>query len=840
MAFCFYMLPKDANINSGDYSGQDVLKSFQLDKLTVSQKSDKSFGLQMSQKIWGYVTSGIGGYYYARNQQFLKNRNFANGIIDVQAMFQDRFEMNGKQNYMRLVWQTLQIVNRIISGLVGRWMDREEKIDVTATDPISIKQKQEQYDQIEFYIEAKEQLEALQAQSGVQMMPSGDELPADKEQLLLWKNEFQRIPEEIETEMGCNDILDANGFFGENKEKMLHDSAEVGLVGTHTGMDEDGVIKVRWVKPENIIYSYSEYSDFRDTSWRGELPTFKISELRRDYGKEFHPNNPNALTEEQLWQIAQSSKDWVYYTNIQFDNLWLNSFVRPYDEYNVRGMIFELKSVDTDPYTVTNTKTNTTYVQKGMPTTASGKLREKPSDNQKIIGDTNWNIYRGVYLPDNQMLLEWGLKKNMIRPQDPKEVGNAEFSYSFYMYQNFQMRNIAIPQKIEAAVDGMMLACLKIQQVVARLVPNGWAIDESKLNNIDYGVGDANNPIQHSKVFFQTGMLYYKGINADGSPDPTPPIKELVNNGFVGEMNGLVQDYQFWYQTLKDELGEDPNLIQAITQPRVTSGNVDAAQKTSQYATDFMYRAFAYCMQDTSRKISCLLKDSITYGAKVYRHIIKQKDMPDRIYNASIKFLPDAQERAQFEAVLNQAVNTNPELVMFVNPLQLMRIAKKDVKLAESAFRQGQKKMLIWKQQTAEQNQQATIEGQIKSAQAAEESKQKTESVKGEIDIQKVQIQEASAVKTSLSVMFTSMLKEGGQIPSSLQPVYNAWAENVMIPMIAQNEEQKQAIIQQMRQQQQESEEPQAQQQMEQEQGAEMSIEQQEQEIQSQQPVMAA
>ena len=77
---------------------------------------------------------------------------------------------------------------------------------------------------------------------------------------------------------------------------------------------------------------------------------------------------------------------------------------------------------------------------------------------------------------------------------------------------------------------------------------------------------------------------------------------------------------------------------------------------------------------------------------------------------------------------------------MFVNPLQLMRIAKKDVKLAESAFRQGQKKMLIWKQQTAEQNQQATIEGQIKSAQAAEESKQKTESVKGEIDIQKVQI----------------------------------------------------------------------------------------------------
>lgn len=782
------MLPKDTNISSGNYSGQDPLKEFQLEKLTVTQKTDKQFGIELSRKIWGYVTSGIGGYYYSRNQQFLKNRNFANGIIDVQAMFQDRFEMNGKQNYMRLVWQTLQMVNRIISGLVGRWMERDEKIQVIATDPISIKQKQEQYDQIEFFIEAKEKLEKIQEQSGVQMIPSNEELPADKEQLMLWKNEFQRIPEEIETELGCNDILSANGFYGANKEKMLHDSAEVGFLGTHTGMDENGVIKVRWVKPENSIYSYSEYSDFRDTSWRGELPTFKISELRRDYGKEFNPNNPNALTEEQLWRIAQGSKDWTYYTNIQFDNLWLNAFTRPYDEYNVRGIIFELKSVDTDPYTVTTTKNSgTTYVQKGMPTTSNGKLREKPSDNQKIIGDTNWNIYRSVYLPDNDMLLEWGLKKNMIRPQDPKEVGNAEFSYSFYMYQNFQMRNMAIPQKIEAAVDGMMLACLKIQQVVARLVPPGWVIDESKLNNIDYGTGDANNPVQHSKVFFQTGLMYHNGMNADGTPNPEPPIKELVNNGFVGQMEGLVKNYQFWYQTLKDELGEDPNLIQAATQPRVTTGNVDVAKQQAQYATDYMYRAYAYCMEDTSRKISCLLKDSITYGSKVYRDIIKQEDMPNRVYNTSIQFLPDATERTTFEAVLNQAVNTNPELVMFVNPLQLIRIAKQDVKLAESAFRQGQKKMLVWKQQTAEQNQKATFDAQNQSVITGETEKRKTMQMevsgKGQVEMALSKEKQKEIILTGIF----SVYAKGVPMPAELQGLTKEMIQNVGLPLFAEN-----------------------------------------------------
>ena len=79
----------------------------------------------------------------------------------------------------------------------------------------------------------------------------------------------------------------------------------------------------------------------------------------------------------------------------------------------------------------------------------------------------------------------------MIRPQDPREIGNAEFSYSFVMPQNYLARNLAIPEKIEAAVDGMMLALLKMQQVVARMRPTGAAIDESALQNIDYGLGDA-------------------------------------------------------------------------------------------------------------------------------------------------------------------------------------------------------------------------------------------------------------------------------------------------------------------------------------------------------------
>jgi hypothetical protein len=682
---------------------QDALKGFQLTQDGIKEKSSKEFGLAISKKIYGTVQAGSGGYFFDRNARFAKNRNYANGRIDVQAMFQDRLQMNGKTNYISLNWRTLQIVNRIISGLVGRWMKRNEKIQVKAIDNLSQTDKQAEYDQIEFILDNRAKLEQLQQESGVEIIPQNQFIPSDREELNLWKHQFQRLPEEIACELDCNEVLISNGWFDVLKEKMLHDSAEVLFVGTYTWMDKEGVIHVEWVKPENAIYSYSEYPDFRDTSWRGQMPSRKISEIRKMWGKEFNPNNPFALDEKALWQLSQKCKEYQNSTNVTiWDDNWYASFLRPYDEWNIRTIEFELKTVDSEAHTFVTTKKNkSTLHMKGRP--------QKPSGNERVIEDTHWNIYRGVYIPDADLLVEWGLKDNMIRPQDPKEIGNCEFSYSFFMPQNYLMRNMAIPEKIEAAVDGMILALLKMQQVVSRMRPTGAAIDESALQNIDYGLGDSNKDI------------YYRGLDAEGNRVPIP-IQELANSGFLGQMDGLIKNYQFNYQILKDELGEDPNLISAALQPRVTAGNVEASQLQAEYATDYIYNAYAECMKITARKVSCLIKDSVSYGAQAYRNLTKQ-DVDQRIFSTDIRFLPTEQEVLRFEAVMSEAMKSTPDLVLFIDPFQLIRVAKEDVKLAELLFRQGQKKMLLHQQMVAQQNQQQTIEGQIQAAQAAEKAK---------------------------------------------------------------------------------------------------------------------
>lgn len=193
----------------------------------------------------------------------------------------------------------------------------------------------------------------------------------------------------------------------------------------------------------------------------------------------------------------------------------------------------------------------------------------------------------------------------------------------------------------------------------------------------------------------------------------------------------------------------------------------------------------------------------MVYGSKAYRSIVKSNYETWQIFNANIKFLPTEQEVLRFEAMMNEAISASPDLLMFINPFMLMQMAKEDVKLAWMMFDNGRKKMLVHQIETTQQNQKATFDAQIESAKASEEGKQQTEQVKGEIDIAKTKMQEESSTKTALSVMFTSLMKEGGQIPPSVQPLFNAWVENNMIPMISQNEEQKSALIQQYQQAQQ-------------------------------------
>lgn len=765
--------------------GSESLKKFQL-LTNVKAKSDPAWGKSIAAYISSTVFSGIGnGYFWIRNSRIRLNRDMAAGKMD-SVQWMDRLDMNGKFNYINIDWSSIKIVNTIVSKMVGRWMGRNEKIVVNATDSNSVKDKTEGYKQAEFYMMHKEMVQQLEQQSGTQITPKNQFVPEDQEELDLWANEYQRIPEEILYEKGVNEVLDANGFFSQNKEKLLHDSAETGLVCTYTKMGSDGVIHVDWIKPENFFYSWSEYNDLHDCSWMGDEIGMKITEIRARFGQEFG----GTLTEEQLWEIAQTCQEYQLYDKLRWLVEWNVSVLRPYDEWNVPVTRFYIKSLDKDPYTLVQTKKNkSTILKKGAPA--------KPADNEEYVEEKYIKIYEGLYIRRTETVLSWGLWENMIRPQDPKEYGDALFPYSCYMYQNQDMKNVAVPEKIQEPVEQMILARYKMQQLVMRMRPTGSAINWDALQEIDYGLGDKNRTIDPKKYYDQTGDIYYRGRDAEGNPIPVP-ITELQNSGFLGQMQGLIAIYEFHYKVLKDELGEDPSISTSAAKPRVTTDNVQSAMQAADEATDYMYDAFLYCMEGTAKRISCLLHTSVTYGAMAYRHIMKEDDIAGRAFSTIAKMLPTDLQIQALEMFLQQSLQANPELIMFLDPFKLRRLAKDDVKLAELYMRQCQKKQWAAKQQEAQQNAQMNAQAQQQAVQMKAQADVQLEQVKAQLKSQN-DADLSKAKKEELFIqMISAVISKGLALPPGLDQVASELYQNVGIPLFAANQQNKVALQQSM------------------------------------------
>jgi hypothetical protein len=780
-------------------SNGEALKKFQI-TTDVSSKKDYAYGKNVAQSIYSTIY-GNQTYFWLRNNRFRKNRQIANGKIDM-SVFMDRLEMNSKANFVNINWKSIIIGNTIVARLVGSWMSRNEKVTVTATDSASAMLKKNAADEAEFIYQNKEVLSQIQQESGIPIIPQDQFIAEDKDELDRWISEFNHLPEEIQYSIGCNNVLEANGWNDVLKQRLLHDSAEVGLVCTYTFMDEEGEVHVQWIRPENAIYSYSDFPDFRDTTYRGHILSMKVSELRARYSIAAG----GILTEEDLFRLAQSSKEYQLTDKIKWMQDWNVAWLRPYDEWNIDLVQFEIRTLDSDGYTVTKTKKNgSTIIRKGKP--------EKIDENQEYLEEKKWNIYEGVYCPVTQTMIKWGIKKNMIRPQDPKELGNAEFSYSFYMYDPYDMRNVAVPEKIEEPIEQMILARLKIQQMVAKMVPAGASIDVDALQELDLGLGDSVKPLEVQKIWEQTGKLYYRGRDAEGNRIPVP-ITELANTGFAPQLQALIQLYQFHYQVLKDELGEDPNLMNQAAQPRVAASNIEASRVLANNATEYMYDAYIYVMEETCKKIACLLNKSVTYGAKKYRDILKQEDVKDRNFVATVRMMPQAQEIANLQIMMNNAMASNPQLVMYLDPFKVMRIAKENVDLGELYFRQAQKRYIKTEQENAQNNSQQNAEAQQASIQA-----------KMQADTALTQQQALTKEKEIILQGVFDLAKANIPVPPELQQLVATMLQNVTVPIGVQNEQQQQALEQQAQQQQQQQMEQMGQQELSEEE--QMMMEQQ-------------
>jgi len=753
---------------------------------TIKSKRDEKEGLKISKYLEKAFNSG---YFSKRNKKFDKNRKFARGRQPM-AEFLDLLNVDGKEAFVNLDMKAPAIAPKFIQVMIGGFMKREEKVRVSAIDPISTNRKKYEREEAEFRMNFGDEVREVEEAAGLKLIPDNAYTPEDYEELDLFFGGQYQLPEEIMFEKGITAVLDTSGW-DVIKRKLLEDMIEVGLACTKVTASRDGKITIRRVIPENLIYSYSDYDDFRDMSFIGEVIAMKISDLR-----EMYPN----MDEEKFFKISQKSKN--YTSSVKWEEKFRYNVDRPYDDWTVDVLDFEIRTVDSMIYQARINKFGNLIVEK------KEKEPQKVGDNKEIIRKTMKVNYHGVYVMNSDIMLEWGIAKNMIKPSIAKELSDVFFSYSLYMHENLDLENMAIPERMETSIRQMTLAHLKIQQLVAKLRPSGLIIDIDALSDISLGQGKNVTPMEIQQIYDQTGNIYYRRKSEDGDQSNGVPISEAPNSGSIGQIQELITVYNHYLTRLRDEIGVNEYREGASVNPKLGLGVQRSQVEASNNATDFIYDGYLNLYKQTSFKSALLLYDSVLYGGQQYRDFISDAEVKDKQFDVIVEVLPDEAEKQFLNSMIQTAISANA--IEFEDAFKVKNI--KNYKLAEMYLSKAKRKKMRDDMQKAQQNSEMNAQSQQQSIMAKAQADSQLQQIQAQ---SKIAITDAEAkMKSDISrqefiqLALMKSFELDRELPDEIQSIVDQYfqekEEEKAQQMMAQQEAQQQQMMQQEQGQQEE------------------------------------
>ena len=676
------------------FSSIDKLLQMHMDK--PSKKRTKEYGLKIAQGIFNSADRNSDGYYGKRYRVWRANREFSMGTNSMKE-FMDLLRVEGNQTYVNLDWSTIKIAPKFVEILLGTYLSRREKPIVKATDDMSFSIKEMEKQEAAFRMKNKEQIQALEEQIG-HKIETNKFMPEDEDDLALYFDLEYRLPEEILFETKIKKILDENDY-SVLKRTLLRDIIDVNFAATKVYFDGNHNIRIKRVKPENLIYNVFETDNGKDIAYIGHVNPMKISVIRKKYN----------LDEETLFKLAQkASRELKRTENLYWKDSYKYTELRPYDDYAVLVFDFEVKTTDVE-YTV---KTENKYgnvlaiPKQGRPVAPAGQELAGEVIESKVM-----NIYHGVWVCETEIMLDWDLVSNTIRPYN--NGVDAMFSYSVICPNS---TGSLIPSMIEKAmgpIRAMLLIRMKMQQLIALMKPDGFSVDISGFRDVDLGTGNSVEPLQLMKIYDQTGRVFWDSTGDDGQPKAFP-IQQLPNNGNVAQLNTLISQYNFNLDRLREEMGISEYRDGSSVPVKTGLGVMQQQVQSSNSATEYLYDAFTTVMEETTEKVAMMLWDTVIFKATKYKEM-EGYDMSllDMTFDVKVEMLPDEQKKAELNNMMMQALQAGG--ISYEQVFKIKNI--EDVKLAELYLAKSMKRAKKEAQETADRNSQMNAQLQQQSSQ---------------------------------------------------------------------------------------------------------------------------
>jgi hypothetical protein len=268
---------------------------------------------------------------------------------------------------------------------------------------------------------------------------------------------------------------------------------------------------------------------------------------------------------------------------------------------------------------------------------------------------------------------------------------------------------------------------LKLQQVIARVVPDGVFLDADGINEVDLGTGQAYNPEDALRLYFQTGSVIGRSYTQDGDfNNARVPIQELNSSSGQQKMAALINNYNHYLNMIRAVTGLNEARDGTMPDDRTLVGVQKLAAMNSNTATRHILDASVYITKTLAECLTCRISDVLEY-APFREEFINQigkynvsildsiRDLYIYDFGVFIEVSPDEEERAMLEATIAAALQKGD--INLEDAIDIREI--KNIKLANQLLKMKRKKNLENAQANQMQQEQMRMQTQLESQRMA-------------------------------------------------------------------------------------------------------------------------
>ena len=700
-----------------------------------AEKSSIEYGEKVARAIeseWFAQGRTNGNRYLTTWNNYNRLRLYARGEQPTQK-YKDELSINGDLSYLNLDWKPVPIISKFVDILVNGISNKEYDINAFAIDPQSLNKRTNYAKAIATDMFARESMNKINSQLGIDLAQTQipeNELPQTMEELELHMQLSYKQNIEIAEEEAIDQVLKQNKY-DLVKRRVNYDLVTCGIGAVKTNFNLAEGITVDYVDPAHIVYSYTEDPNFEDVYYVGEIKAITIPEL----AKQFPGIPPEEL---KKIQANKGNRNYLYGYG-------------DFDENTVQVLYFEYKTYSDQVFKIKETPNGLL------------KALEKPdtftppsNDNFERVGRTIEVLYKGAKVLGTNTMLEWKLAENMTRPA--ADTTKVEMNYAICAPRMYKGRIDSTVGRITGFADMIQLTHLKLQQVLARMVPDGVFLDMDGLAEVDLGNGTNYNPAEALNMYFQTGSVVGRSLTQDGELNRGKiPVQELQTSASQAKIAALIQTYNYYMQMIRDVTGLNEARDGSLPDKDTLVGVQKLAAQQSNIATKHINNASLYITlricENISKKIGDLidfpltanaLRNSISIFDTETLREIDQLNLHD--FGIFLDLEPDEEDKQMLEQNIQVALASGGidlEDAIDIRQVRNIKLANQMLKLKRKQKQQREQAMQERQiQLQAEANAKAAqqaAEAEVQKQQALAEKELQIEQGKSQFEIQRMQ-----------------------------------------------------------------------------------------------------